>query len=305
MANPDTQSAIATSRYRGRFAPSPTGPLHFGSLIAATGSYLQARTQHGEWWVRIDDIDPPREVAGASDDILRTLECSGFEWDGAVQYQHTRHSRYAAAIAELQATGLAYPCSCSRKSLLDAGYQHHYPGLCRRGPLSTSAPHSIRVLTEQAQVNYLDGLQGQQDWDLAQHGGDFIIQRADGLFSYQLATGVDDAEQGMTEVVRGSDLLDSTPRQIYLQQLLGLPSPAYLHLPVVLNADGQKLSKQTFAQPVKCRDGSQLIWNCLKFLGQAPPNELQHVSLGEIWEWALHHWQVGHIPSHNAVFTRN
>jgi glutamyl-Q tRNA(Asp) synthetase len=294
--------AQPASRYRGRFAPSPTGPLHFGSLIAAVGSYLEAKSRGGEWLIRIEDLDPPREVAGASELILRTLEHFGFEWDGEVWYQSRRHEAYLAVLDELARLGLTYRCGCSRKQIqaqqqrlqLPAGV---YPGTCRRHPASVHQRHAIRLLTEGQRAAFYDAIQGRVEEDVASEVGDFVLRRADGLFAYQLAVVVDDAEQGITEIVRGSDLLGSTPRQIVLQHLLGYPNPTYRHLPVAINAQGQKLSKQTFAPALDLDNPLPALWWALKFLGQRPIPELLEGDLVSFWHWAQANWEGERIPA--------
>lgn len=289
-----------THRYRGRFAPSPTGPLHFGSIVAAIGSYLQARHKDGEWLLRIEDIDPPREVPGGSDAILRSLERLGLEWDGAVIYQSQRREAYLAAISGLRRQGLVYPCHCSRKDLATrhpaAAEALIYDGLCRRIKPATTGPAALRLIAEDRPVGFDDQLRGTYSQNLAAEVGDFVIQRTDGLFAYQLAVVVDDAAQGITEIVRGADLLDNTPRQIYLQQQLGLPTPRYAHLPVAVNELGQKLSKQTGAASVDHLRPQQLIIQVLEFLGQHPPAELGDATLDELWRWAIHHWHLQNVP---------
>lgn len=283
-------------RYRGRFAPSPTGPLHFGSLIAATASYLQARHQEGEWWVRIEDIDPPREMVGASDSILRTLEMFGFAWDGPVHYQSQRHTLYEAALEQLRQFDLVYPCACSRKDIAAMNPQGIYPGTCRKGLGPTQQVRAWRLRVTEQPIEYIDKIQGKQHTDLAGEVGDFILFRADGLYAYQLATAIDDAEQGMTEVVRGADLLDSTPRQRFIQQALGFTSPDYAHHPVVIGDNGVKLSKQNLAPALAIRHASPLLHAALRFLGQAIPQEFQHADLAELWQWAHQHWDMSKIP---------
>lgn len=287
---------MTDTRYRGRFAPSPTGPLHFGSLVAAIASYLQARSQQGEWWVRIEDIDPPREVAGASDDILRTLEAFGFEWDGPVTYQSRRHALYDAALDELRHMEQVYPCACSRKDIAAASPRGIYPGTCRQGLGPGQQARAWRIRAPEQPVEFSDKIQGIQRCDLAEEVGDFVLFRADGFYAYQLATAIDDADQGMTEVIRGADLLDSTPRQRFVQQVLGLASPAYAHHPVVLADNGEKLSKQTRAAPVDPRHASPLLYAALRFLGQDVPDELKAGNLPDLWQWAQQHWQLDYIP---------
>lgn len=301
MTTQQNISSVASS-YRGRFAPSPSGALHFGSLIAAVASYLQAKSQQGEWWLRIDDIDPPRELPGAANDILFTLEQFGFEWDGEVQYQShpQRQARYQQALQQLRHDGLLYPCDCSRKSLQQqtgqqAGYIV-YPGVCRGKAFPASGIYASRLRVKDISIQLDDLIQGHCQWQLQQQIGDFILQRADGLFSYQLATGIDDAEQGMTEVVRGMDLLDSTPRQIYVQQQLGLSVPRYAHFPVAIDSNGQKLSKQNLATPIHSEQSILLLCKALAFLGQQPPAELQHTTLAELWSWSIGHWNISLVP---------
>ncbi len=289
-----------TTSYRGRFAPSPTGPLHFGSLVAAVGSYLQARSQGGQWFVRIEDLDPPREVPGAADDILRTLEAFGFEWDGEVMYQSRRHAAYEAALEKLRQSGALYACGCTRREIADSSMNGIegpvYPGTCRAGLQQGRNARAWRVRVDGAVVEFDDLLQGRQRSALAEDIGDFVVKRADGFFAYQLAVVVDDAEQGITEVARGADLLHSTPRQILLQRLLGLPTPRYLHLPVVLNEQGEKLSKQTFAAPVDRTNLLPVLWQALDVLGQQPPQELLDSDLETLWFWAINHWLGSCIP---------
>ena len=289
-----------SNNYRGRFAPSPTGPLHFGSLIAAVGSYLQAKQHHGEWLVRIDDIDPPREIKGAADDILRTLEDFGFEWDGSVQYQSNRQHYYQEVVDDLIKQGLAYPCSCSRSSILKKTGQLKgetvYPGFCRNGPLEKSSECSIRLRCNSEPIHFIDAIQGEQSVNLEENSGDFIIQRRDHLFSYHLASGIDDAEQKISEVVRGSDLLTCTPSQLHVQRTLNLSSPQYIHLPLALNHTGQKLSKQNHAKAINPNESVGLLYKTLKFLGQMPSIELMNMSQDEIWSWAKTHWRLDLVP---------
>ncbi|MGE0080848.1 MAG: tRNA glutamyl-Q(34) synthetase GluQRS [Thiohalomonadaceae bacterium] len=283
--------------YVGRFAPSPTGPLHFGSLVAATGSFLRARAMGGRWLVRVEDIDPPREVPGAADAILRALEAFGLEWDGPVLYQSSRLDAYREALDALLTGGLAFACTCSRKDIAQlAGPSGVYPGTCRRRRGLPRAAHAIRVAVGETVVEFDDLLQGPQRQDLAREVGDFVVRRADGLFAYQLAVVVDDAFQGVTEVVRGADLLDSTPRQIHLQRLLGLPTPGYLHLPVAVDAAGQKLSKQTHAAPLDPARPLPAIAQALRFLGLAPGPELLEADPAAAWAWAIARFRLDHLP---------
>ncbi len=284
----------------GRFAPSPTGPLHFGSLIAATGSYLNAKSRQGQWLVRIEDVDEPRCSDQAADDILRTLEAHGFAWDGPVWYQKSRGDRYAEALAILKQHGLVYPCACTRRQLSQAPLAIDgavlYPGTCRGGLADGATARAWRLRVQDAVVSFSDAIQGPQYQNLAREVGDFVLLRADGYFAYQLAVVVDDAEQGVTEIIRGADLLSSTARQIYLQQCLGLPTPNYGHLPVVANGSGEKLSKQTRAPGIGIRQAGENLWSALTFLGQQPPAELRFACLSELWQWALQAWQIQSIP---------
>lgn len=286
--------------YRGRFAPSPTGPLHFGSLVAAVGSFLEARTQGGEWLLRMEDVDVPRCSQAAADSILRTLEAFGFAWDGAVVWQSRRAAAYAVALEQLKQAGLVFPCACTRKELADSTLTADgavlYPGTCRHGLPAGKVARAWRVRVDAARIAFDDAVQGRIESDLAREAGDFILLRADGLFAYQLAVVVDDAAAGITQVVRGADLLCSTPRQIFLQQRLGLPTPAYAHLPVVVNAAGEKLSKQTQAQPLDEQRPGPALWSALDFLGQQPPLELRAAGCDELWRWARASWQPGRVP---------
>lgn len=286
--------------YRGRFAPSPTGPLHLGSLIAAVGSFLQARVQNGEWLLRMEDLDPLREVKGAADDILRTLERFGFGWDGPVVYQSARSQAYEAAIEQLREHNAIYPCGCSRREIAAAGLAGPagpiYPGTCRNGLTPGRQPRALRLKCDGQTTVFIDALQGPIQQHLEREVGDFVIKRADGMYAYQLAVVVDDAAQGITEVVRGSDLLYSTPRQIHLQRCLALPQPTYLHLPVAVNDDGEKLSKQTGAAPLDARQPQSELVKVMTMLGQAPPDGLEKASLTTFWQWALENWRPGRIP---------
>jgi glutamyl-Q tRNA(Asp) synthetase len=286
--------------YRGRFAPSPTGPLHFGSMVAAVGSSLQAKSRGGEWLVRMENLDPPREVPGAADDILRTLEAFGLHWDGAVMYQSHRHGVYEAALKMLERLDAIYPCACSRREIADSSVSGVdgpvYPGTCRDGIAPGRAPRAWRVRVNGRAIEFMDAVQGRIIRDLAADFGDFVVQRADGYFAYQLAVVVDDAEQGITEIVRGADLIESTPRQMHLQDLLGLPTPDYLHLPVALSKQHEKLSKQTFAAPSDIARPVPMLVQVLRFLGQDPPPALIESSLDDFWCWAVTNWRVEHVP---------
>jgi glutamyl-Q tRNA(Asp) synthetase len=291
--------------YRGRFAPSPTGPLHFGSMVAAVGSYLDAKSQGGEWLVRMEDLDSPRVVAGAADSILRTLEVFGLEWDGEIMWQSRRCHAYQAALDELQRRLLVYPCNCSRREIADSSLGAPsgsiYFGTCRHGMKGGRSEHALRVLTHDEPLMFVDRLQGEIRQRVEREVGDFVLRRADELVAYQLAVVVDDGEQQITDIVRGADILDSTPRQIYLQQLLGLPLPNYLHLPVALNEAGEKLSKQTLAAPVNDYHPVETLMQVLSFLGQQPPLELGEEGLETLWKWAKNNWETKRIPRRLAL----
>lgn len=286
-------------QYRGRFAPSPSGPLHFGSLVAALGSYLDARSQNGIWLLRMEDIDPPREKPGAADSILATLEVFGFEWDEPVLYQSSRIEAYAGTTDYLISSGLAYRCSCSRKEIQQHGLKSSdgiiYPGTCRGGHDSSRDTKTLRVVTDAVDIDFSDLIHGRFRQNLQQDVGDFVVRRADGLYAYQLAVVVDDAFQDITHVVRGSDLLLSTPRQLFLQQLLGLPLPEYAHLPLVLGEDGTKLSKRSMAWPVDESNPVKTLLNAAEFLGQVPSEEIPS-NQDEFWEWAISSWDRERIP---------
>lgn len=284
--------------YRGRFAPSPTGPMHFGSLVTAVGSYLQARSNDGQWLVRIEDIDPPREQPGAAANILRTLELFGFTWDGEVVYQSTRSDAYLGALEQLMADDLLYGCNCSRKEIAELGHTgvagFIYPGTCRGRPLHTN--NSWRVHTRGYQIHLHDLLRGESDWNIEQTYGDFIVRRADGLFAYHLCSVVDDAAAGVTEVVRGQDLFTCTPPQIHLQRLLGYQTPRYMHLPIAVSPQGQKLSKQNHARPLDPNQAAHQLASALRFLGQPAPDHLDNAPIAEVWQWAFLNWSPTAIP---------
>jgi len=285
----------------GRFAPSPTGPLHFGSLVAALGSYLDARARGGHWLVRIEDVDEPRTQPGAAAAILATLEACGFEWDGPVVSQSKRTGLYREALDRLKAAGLAYACGCTRKEIADSALASDgariYPGTCRHGIAAGREARAYRARTEDNPIEFIDRLQGRISQSVGREAGDFVLFRADGYFAYQLAVVVDDADQGITDVVRGADLLDSSARQIHLQRLLGLPTPDYLHLPVALNAAGEKLSKQTGAGAA----GPQALAAALGFLGHEPPVEMRPAPAPELLAWGVSHWDIARLPKARAI----
>ena len=285
----------------GRFAPSPTGPLHFGSLVAALGSYLDARSRGGSWIVRMEDVDEPRTQPGAADAILATLEECGFEWDGPVVLQSRRKNLYRAAFDRLVAAGAVYPCGCTRKEIADSALAMDgariYPGTCRPGLAAGKTARAFRVRTEGAAIEFTDRLQGPMRQNVSREAGDFVLLRADGLFAYQLAVVVDDADQAITDVVRGADLLDSTARQIHLQRLLGYSTPDYLHLPVAVDAGGEKLSKQTGARTA----GPDSLAGAFAFLGHALPAALVAAPPAEMLAWGVANWSVARLPKSRAI----
>jgi glutamyl-Q tRNA(Asp) synthetase len=284
----------------GRFAPSPTGPLHSGSLLAAVGSYLDARTSGAAWLVRIEDLDTPRVVPGCADEQLRTLEAFGFEWDGDVLYQSTRREAYRAAIADLDAAGRVFRCSCSRKDLVgDENDAHRYPGTCRRGPAKPGAV-ALRFRVSDETIHFDDRILGTRHFDLT-NLGDFVIERRDGLATYQLAVVVDDAFQHVTRVVRGADLGSSTPWQIDLQRALGFPTPSYAHLPLLLEADGRKLSKSRHAVPIDPASAPEALVSTLTLLSQAPPPDLARTTIDDVWKWAVANWNPQALVGKPAV----
>lgn len=298
--------------YRGRFAPSPTGPLHFGSLVAATASYLQALSNRGEWLLRIEDLDPPREVPGAAERIINTLEAHAFRWDGPVHWQSSHLAEYHAVAEQLLADGFAYRCTCSREDIrrsttVISSTGPVYPGTCRDlGRVAAAEmPDALRLRTGNSIVTFEDVLQGQVRCNVAESIGDFVIRRKDGLIAYNLATVIDDNRQGITEVVRGYDLLDVTPAQIELQHVLKLPTPIYMHVPVVINERGQKLSKQTGAKPVNEQQPGANLLAALGFLRQDPPTELTGEATDTIWAWATEHWHPEKIAAQRQLNQEN
>ncbi|OMH32199.1 tRNA glutamyl-Q(34) synthetase GluQRS [Motiliproteus sp. MSK22-1] len=285
--------------YKGRFAPSPTGPLHFGSLLAALASFLDARKNQGIWLVRMEDLDPPREIPGAADQILRTLEQFGLLWDQQVIYQSDRYQTYQAIIDQLLKAGHAYYCSCSRQMIAQRGGV--YDGYCRSRQSHLHGITAIRLKTDNCAITFKDQIQGPQRQQLSPYCGDFVIRRKDKLYAYQLAVVCDDAAQGISHIVRGSDLLDSTPRQLYLQQLLGYQQPCYAHIPIMVNSQGQKLSKQTFATALDPLHPEKKLYQALKVLGQQPPTALQGAPIDNILDWAIENWSLGAVPSRLTV----
>ena len=279
--------------YIGRFAPTPSGYLHFGSLVAALASYLDARAAGGQWLLRMEDLDPPREAPGAQTAILQTLESYGFEWDGDVVYQSQRHTTYEEVIQRLFNQGLAYACTCSRKQL--ESYQGIYPGLCRNAG-HEQHDAAIRLRVPELSYHFIDRVQGRFEQHLGREAGDFVIRRRDGLYAYQLAVVLDDAWQGVTDIVRGADLLDSTPRQLYLQELLGLTQPRYLHVPLIIQPDGHKLGKSYRSPPLHGQAATPLLLRALRALGQKPESALAGASPQEVLAWAIAHWAAEVIP---------
>ena len=291
-----------TECYRGRFAPTPSGPLHFGSLVAALGSFLDARSAGGTWLVRIEDIDPPRCPKGADSTILRQLEAFGLHWDEEVVWQHSRHDLYQHALDRLISMGLTYTCSCSRKQWQDFTI---YPGWCRNGQREANKPVAWRLRSDLAErpITWQDRLFGRQQLDPATFG-DVVLKRKDNLWAYQLAVVVDDAEQSISDVVRGYDLLDNTPWQGQLQTALGLPTPRYLHLPLIVTDEGQKLSKQNMAPALAERfEGVRhQLFQALQALDQAPPIELAQEAPEVQLRWAIAHWSIEQLaPFHHRA----
>lgn len=288
--------------YVGRFAPSPTGPLHFGSLVAAAASYLRALTHDGRWLLRIEDIDPPREQQGSTKLIIDALDAYGFEWHGDIIYQSANAQQHRTALQALLDSGMAYPCSCSRRDLAAAPsgpLGTIYPGHCRNG--CAPGDTAIRVRTNNTPIVVHDALQGLLQQRLQSESGDFVIERRDKLIAYHLAVVVDDHLQGVTEVVRGVDLLDSTPRQIWLQQLLGYQTPDYLHIPVITHDNGDKLSKLTGAAAIQCNDVCRTLLSALQVLGLDPPHHLRQNCVQDIWQWAAENWSVGKLSGVTAI----
>lgn len=275
--------ATTDSRYIGRFAPSPTGPLHFGSLLAALASYLDAKSNQGLWLLRIEDLDPPRQDPTANSHFIEVLDAFGLYWDDEIRFQSHRSEAYQAALKHLIESGVAFPCSCSRKQL--AGHPHQ--GRCQPDPDKALA---WRFLANPDGVSFEDQLQGFYHPSKPHERDDFVIRRRDALWSYQLAVVVDDQDQGVTHVVRGIDLIDSTPRQIQLQQALGYRTPNYAHLPIAVENNGQKLSKQNLALPLDVRSPEQTLYIALQWLRQNPPKTLAKESIDEILQWAVAHW---------------
>ncbi len=304
MSDARSSSATATTiaeparPYRGRFAPSPSGSLHFGSLVAAVASYLDARAHRGEWLVRIEDLDPPRERPGAADSILHDLDRLGLHWDGTVLRQSSRAGAYQEAIDRLLAARLLRRCTCSRSALAALPGNRdrppdedlYHPPECVGAPEGFTGSHALRFRAPDRVVEFIDRAQGPQSANVAQANGDFVLRRRDGLHAYQLAVVVDDAHQGILDIVRGVDLLESTPRQILLQEALGLSRPAYMHVPLAVDERGRKLSKSADAPVLaEAAPGAQLT-AVLDFLGQEPPAGLRRATAAEVLQWGQAHW---------------
>ena len=292
--------------YVGRFAPSPTGPLHFGSLLAAVASFLQAKKNHGKWLVRIEDLDPPREIKGSATGILKQLEQHGLVWDDSVVYQSNQIDQYHHVLQSLRAKNLVYNCTCTRQRISELS--GIYDGKCSQKNLPLrdassrfSINRGIQAIDHNSdKIGFDDSVMGEFNQSLNSDVGDFVVLRRDGLVSYQLAVVIDDYHQGITEIVRGFDLLDSTPRQILLQKCLNYPTPDYVHIPLALSSLGQKLSKQHFAKSLTAGNESEQLWLALDWLKQNPPRELRQSSTEEILVWATAHWDLSCIPALEA-----
>jgi glutamyl-Q tRNA(Asp) synthetase len=282
-----------TGSYVGRFAPTPSGDLHLGSLYTAVASFLDARAHGGRWLLRIEDLDQPREVAGAAAGMLRTLQAFGFDWDCEVIRQRDRIPLYVDALRNLQVRNLTFECSCSRLQLED---DNRYPGTCRMRPAAIGVPTATRLRVEPACITFADRIQGTYRQDVAAAVGDVILKRRDQVFAYLLAVVVDDAEQGVTHVVRGADLLDNTPRQVYLQRLLGLPLPAYAHVPVLTEPDDTKLAKSRRSVRLDGDSALPQLLEVFSMLGLPVPRSLAAATLAEAWEWATQHWDINQVP---------
>lgn len=300
---------IPLKPYIGRFAPSPTGPLHFGSLVSALASYLDAKSQEGKWLVRMEDLDPPREQPGAATEILRSLEAHGLDWDGEVLYQSTRLDAYREQLESLIKADLVYPCQCSRQRL--HGLKGVYDGHCRTHPVTAEAPIAWRLklydlpgsFAHNEIINFTDAIQGEQTQNLRTQAGDQILKRRDGFYAYPLAVVVDDVAQGITHIIRGSDLLEVTGRQIFFFQLLGKTPPLFGHVPLAIQENGQKLSKQNHAPPLLPQYASRNLWQALRFLGQNPPSDLADSSALDVLHWGLTHWQLCKVQGLGHLYT--
>ncbi|VAW95295.1 Glutamyl-Q tRNA(Asp) synthetase [hydrothermal vent metagenome] len=302
---------MTANSYTGRFAPSPTGPLHFGSLVTATASYFQAKSKKGKWLVRIEDIDKEREQQGASTLILNALEAHHFFWDDDIVYQSNRQEYYQDAIQKLNKLNITYRCQCSRKSIQQYLEKHKlhnsnsaltiYPGICRNKNIHIKQSHTLRLLVHDQEITFTDTIQGKQVSHTKYHG-DFILQKRDGSVTYQLAVAIDDVQQNITEVVRGFDLIDSSSKQILIQSLLNHPIPKYCHLPIIGTNDGTKLSKHNGAKPLENHLASSQLWKALSYLKQYPPLELKSANIQELHNWATQNWDINRISNkHNFL----
>jgi len=287
---------ISQPAYIGRFAPSPTGPLHFGSLVAALASYLDARSHKGKWLVRIEDIDPPREQPGADQLIIKSLERLGLHWDESILYQSNRLEAYHDLVSELRQMDMLFPCTCSRKEIGDV-----YRGQCRQRQFrSLNVPYSIRLkLGSSSNIEFFDRFQGKSSLNLNDAVGEFVVKRKDGLIAYQLAVVADDEYQDITHIVRGADLIDSTFRQIHIQQVLGYLTPSYGHVPMITDLSGNKLSKQSHAPELDLGSPQACLVAAMRALGQNPPINLVHLSVTDLLSWGVEFWkpdQIGQTP---------
>ena len=287
------------SPYLGRFAPTPSGHLHFGSLLAALASYLDARARQGLWLVRMEDLDLPRNRPGAAEHILQTLAAHGLTWDGEVLAQSEHEPRYQRQIDTWLEQGLAYYCDCSRSDL--AAHKGIYPGTCRERHLPPSPQHAVRLRVTSEELGFTDRLQGYFSQQLERQTGDFVIRRRDGVIAYQLAVVMDDIAQGVTDIVRGADLLDSTPRQLWLYRLLGVPAPTYLHIPLMMARRGEKLSKRLGSAPIESGQAPASLFAALTALCQQPPARLRSASVEQILAWAVAHWQPQQMPARHEI----
>lgn len=295
-----SKNSSYNKKYCGRFAPSPTGPLHFGSLIAAVASYLDAKKNNGKWLLRIEDIDPPREVKGASSEILRVLEDFGFEWNNDKIYQSEKIEIFNDIVSDLLNKKKAYYCGCSRKEIraisreTPAGFI--YPGTCRDGLPEGKSKRSIRIKTDNSDIIFKDLIRGKMVHNISEISGDFIIKRADGLISYNLAVVIDDYLSKITHIVRGNDLFLCTPQQIHINNILGYPVPQFGHFPLAVH-NSHKLSKQTHAPAINSKNKIELLIRALNFLGQNPPKELYAENIDSIWNWSIENWNIGKVPT--------
>lgn len=271
-------------------------------------SFLQARSHNGTWLLRVDDLDTPRNVSGAADNILKTLELFGLHWDGGILYQSQNSEAYFHALESLELADLLYPCTCSRQKLSQYRISHPdslgYPGICRDKRMDRRIPHALRIRTSNTLITFEDTLQGKSSHQMACQHGDFIVKRRDQIIAYQLAVVVDDRLQQITEVVRGFDLLESTPKQIYLQQLLGYDTPGYMHVPVITDLEGHKLSKQTFAREVDRSDPGNVLFELLHLMNQKPPADLERSSVSDILSWAVKNWNPDYLKNIRAISRR-